>query len=207
MKQEEIKKYIGAIIQYTFEALRDVFEHQKEGIDHNPIGSLSRITFPLYSDGKTMRLSEQELRFVFVEMFNKYCTEHHLNWYYSVETPTKYKYKFSDKGSKIEPKLDNDNGQSAMVDLAIHDADLNRLALIEFKALNPDVSCFAKDFVKLENEPDVLTYFLMYVKSHDMGTIESLNLKIEKKASNTEFVCYDLTTGKPIQNEIISFNK
>lgn len=207
MKQEEIKKYIGAIIQYTFEALRDVFEHQKEGIDHNPIGSLSRITFPLYSDGKTTRLSEQELRFVFVDIFNKYCASHFLNWCYSVETPTVYKYKFSDKGHKIKPVRDDENGQSAMIDLAIHDSKLNRIALIEFKALNPDESCFSKDFVKLENEPDVLTYFLMYVKSHDMGTIESLNLKIEKKASNTEFVCYDLTTGKPIQNEIISFNK
>lgn len=207
MTQDEIKNHIDAIIRSTFKALRDVFVHQKEGSNHNPIGSLSRIAFPLYSDGKTTRLSEQELRFVFVEVFNKYCREQHLNWFYSVETPTKYKYKFSNRGSKIEPKLDNDNGQSAMVDLAIHDADLNRLALFEFKALNPDASCFAKDFVKLENEPDVLTYFLMYVKSHNIGTIKSLNLKIEKKASTTEFVCYDLITGKPIQKEIISFNK
>lgn len=202
-EKSKISVHISTIIQYTFQALKDAYDHQKEGYDCEPKMSLSRIVFPKYSDGET-RLSEQELRFVFVEMFNKYCAEHHLNWYYSVETPTKYKYKFSDKGSKIEPKLDNDNGQSAMVDLAIHDADLNRLALIEFKALNPDVSCFAKDFVKLKNEPNVMTYFLMYVKSHHNGTIKSLKLKVDSKADNTEFICYDLTTGKPIQNEIIS---
>ena len=201
MNQAEIKVHIDAIIKETFIVLKDVYDHQKEGYDNRPSGLRSRLIFPQYGDGET-RLSEQELRFVFVETLNKYCTD--LNWFYSVETPTKYKYKFSDNGSKIAPKLDNDSGQSAMVDLAIHDANLNRLALIEFKALNPDASCFAKDFVKLENEPDVLTYFLMFVKSHNKGTIDSLKLKVSPKASNIVFVCYDLTTGKPIQNEIIS---
>lgn len=199
----KISVHISTIIQYTFQALKDAYDHQKEGYDCEPKMSLSRIVFPKYSDGET-RLSEQELRFVFVDIFNKYCVSHFLNWYYSVETPTVYKYKFSDKGHKIEPVRDDENGQSAMIDLAIHDSKLNRIALIEFKALNPDESCFSKDFVKLENEPNVLTYFLMYVKSHDNGTIKSLKLKVDSKADNTEFICYDLTTGKPIQNEIIS---
>lgn len=206
MTQDEkfkISVHISTIIQYTFQALKDAYDHQKEGYDCEPKMSLSRIVFPKYSDGET-RLSEQELRFVFVDIFNKYCASHFLNWYYSVETPTMYKYKFSDKGHKIEPVRDDENGQSAMIDLAIHDSKLNRIALIEFKALNPDESCFSKDFVKLENEPNVLTYFLMYVKSHDNGTIKSLKLKVDSKADNTEFICYDLTTGKPIQNEIIS---
>ena len=206
MTQDEkfkISVHISTIIQYTFQALKDAYDHQKEGYDCEPKMSLSHIVFPKYSDGET-RLSEQELRFVFVDIFNKYCASHFLNWYYSVETPTVYKYKFSDKGHKIEPVRDDENGQSAMIDLAIHDSKLNRIALIEFKALNPDESCFSKDFVKLENEPNVLTYFLMYVKSHDNGTIKSLKLKVDSKADNTEFICYDLTTGKPIQNEIIS---
>ena len=199
----KISVHISTIIQYTFQALKDAYDHQKEGYDCEPKMSLSRIVFPKYSDGET-RLSEQELRFVFVDIFNKYCASHFLNWYYSVETPTVYKYKFSDKGHKIEPVRDDENGQSAMIDLSIHDSKLNRIALIEFKALNPDESCFSKDFVKLENEPNVLTYFLMYVKSHDNGTIKSLKLKVDSKADNTEFICYDLKTGKTIQNEIIS---
>ena len=143
-------------------------------------------------------MSEQELRFIFAETFNKYCASYLLDWYYSVETPTVYKYKFSDKGNKIEPMRDDEKGQSAMVDLAIHDAELNRIALIEFKALNPDKLCFLKDFVKLENEPDVLTYFIMYVKSYDKDTIESLKSKVDNRDSNIVFYCYDLTTGKII---------
>lgn len=197
MTAEEKKSHIQTIIQDTFEALKDAYEHQKEGYDHKPNKPFSRIVFPKYSDGET-RLSEQELRFIFVEEFNKYCASCHLDWYYSVETPTVYKYKFSDKGNKIEPMRDDEKGQSAMVDLAIHDAEFNRIALIEFKALNPDKLCFLKDFVKLENEPDVLTYFLMYVKSYDKGTIKSLKSKIESKDPLINFVCYDLTTGKII---------
>ncbi len=200
MTQDEkfmIDVHIHTIIKYTFEALKDAYDHQKEGHDNKPDKPLSRIVFPKYSDGET-RLSEQELRFIFAETFNKYCACYHLDWYYSVETPTVYKYKFSDKGNKIEPIRDDKNGQSAMVDLAIHDAEFNRIALIEFKALNPDKLCFLKDFVKLENEPDVLTYFLMYVKSYDKGTIESLKSKVDTRDSNIVFYCYDLTTGKII---------
>lgn len=197
MKQEEIKSHIQTIIQYTFEALKDAYDHQKEGYDRKPVKPLTRIVFPKYSGDET-RLSEQELRFIFAEEFNKYCACYHLEWYYSVETPTVYKYKFSDKGNKIEPMRDDKNGQSAMVDLAIHDADFNRIALIEFKALNPDKLCFLKDFVKLENEPDVLTYFLMYVKSYDNGTIKSLKSKVDSKDAFINFYCYDLTTGKII---------
>jgi len=192
-----IDVHIHTIIKHTFEALKDAYDHQKEGRDGKPNKPLSRIVFPKYSDGET-RLSEQELRFIFAETFNKYCASYHLDWYYSVETPTVYKYKFSDKGNKIEPMRDDEKGQSAMVDLAIHDAELNRIALIEFKALNPDKLCFIKDFVKLENEPDVLTYFIMYVKSYDKDTIESLKSKVDNRDSNIVFYCYDLTTGKII---------
>lgn len=204
--ENKVKEHIDAIIKDTFTVLKDVYDHQKEGCDKQPSNHLSRLIFPKYSKKET-RLSEQELRFVFVEQFNQYCASHNLDWYYSVETPTEYKYIFSEEGSKKDPRRDDEKGQSAMVDLSIHDSNLNRLALIEFKALNPDKSCFTKDFVKLREEPEDLAYFIMYVKSHHAGTIKSLKGKIEKKASNTEFVCYDLTTGKPIENEIISFNK
>ena len=200
---EDYEKHIQNIIQNTFTALKDVYNNQKEGYNHNPNGELSRLIFPQYSKGET-RLSEQELRFIFVEQFNKYCNEHQeLKWFYSVETPTECKYLFSEKGAKIEPRRDDDNGKSAMVDLAIHNDKLNRIALIEFKALNPDETCFTKDFVKLGSEPVTLTFFVMYVKTHDVGTINSLKFKIEKKHPKTEFLCYDLESGVQIENQII----
>ena len=202
MENEVIKKHVGAIVTATFNSLKFIYEHHQENGPKDPRFGVSRLVFPKYSDDTT-RLSEQELRFLFVEKFNQYCHLHGLSWYYSVETPTKYKYIFSDHNNKIEPRMDED-GQSAMVDLAIHkDDDLKRIALIEFKALNPNASCFDKDFVKLENEPADLTFFIMYVKSHDNGTIDSLKLKIGKKSENTEFICYDLTKGEEIQKEIL----
>ena len=90
-----------------------------------------------------------------------------------------------------------------MVDLSIHNANFERIALIEFKALNPEESAFAKDFCKLSNEPTCLTFFIMIVKSHDNGTIINIHKKIETKGADTDFYCYDLEKGEDISKEII----
>ena len=215
MDNTEIKTHIDAIIEKTFEVLKAVYKNQKkkknkeqktEHLFH--VGS--RIIFPKYSEkyrnGET-RLSEQELRFIFVEQFNDYCNNHQeMHWFYSVETPTEEKYQFSESGAKLEQpkKVDagDKNGQSAMVDLAIHDEQLNRIALIEFKALNPEASCFKKDFIKLSEEPTTLTYFIMYVRTHDAGTLNSLKLKVDSIGEKTKYCCYDLESGKRIESEI-----
>lgn len=209
MNKENIKRHIDAIIENTFTVLKEVYCKQKEGFDNqHPHGENSRIIFPQYStERKTQkgetRLSEQELRFIFVEQFNKYCNNEGLKWFYSVETPTKFKYRFSENGHNIDP-IKAEDGQSAMMDLAIHDEKFNRIALIEFKALNPDASCFKKDFIKLSEEPEALTYFIMYIKTHDAGTINNLKLKVEAIGNQTKFYCYDLAHGRRIDNEIRS---
>ena len=100
-----------------------------------------------------------------------------------------------------------------MVDLSVflkNDENvLKRVALIEFKALNPDKSAFAKDFCKLKNEEDEknepnrpATFFVMIVKSHNDGTIKSLHDKIKTKDDNTEFYCYALEQDEDISEEI-----
>ncbi len=89
-----------------------------------------------------------------------------------------------------------------MIDLSIHNDKFERIALIEFKALNPDESAFTKDFCKLSNEPSCLTFFVMIVKSHKDGTIKSIHKKIETKGVDTEFYCYDLEEGKDISKII-----
>lgn len=205
------KERIEEIIKDTFDVIQKVYHTQREGDGNHKdfCESQSRIIFPKYSEryrnGET-RISEQELRFIFVEQFNKYCKNNSWNAYYSVETPTEEKYIFSKKGDKNCPyKVDGEGngGQSAMIDLCIHDDKFERIALIEFKALNPKKSAFAKDFCKLSNEPkSTATFFVMIVKSHDDDTIKSLREKIGTKGDETEFYCYDLKAGCDI-SEII----
>ena len=140
------------------------------------------------------------------EQFNKYCEANQWNAYYSVETPTEEKYVFSKEHIKVVPyKADGKEktGQSAMIDLSIHNDKFDRIALIEFKALNPEESAFAKDFCKLSNEPTCLTFFIMIVKSHDNGTITNIHKKIESKGAETEFYCFDLEKGEDISKKII----
>ena len=206
------KDRIEEIIKDTFDVIQKVYHTQREGDGNHKdfCKSQSRIIFPKYSgryrNGET-RISEQELRFIFVEQFNKYCSTKKWNAYYSVETPTEEKYIFSKKGDKNCPyKVDGEGngGQSAMIDLCIHDDKFERIALIEFKALNPKESAFAKDFCKLSNEPkSAATFFVMIVKSHDDDTIKSLREKIGTKGDETEFYCFDLEKGEDISKKII----
>ena len=211
MEDEIVKKHIDVIITNTFNTISEVYrtqmENQKIGTYNN---NSSRIIFPLKRESKDkkeeFRISEQELRFVFVEEFNKYCSK---NWdaYYSVETPTSKRYDFSNK--EMPCKVDYPNGQSAMVDFSIflkEQDKLTRVALIEFKALNPDKQSYMKDYVKLLNEDQKFVYFIMIVKSANDRTIKSIAEKIKASYDNAgldtekkvEFRCLDLGTGKEI---------
>lgn len=220
MEDEIVKNHIDVIIENTFNTISEVYrtqmENQKIGTYNN---NSSRIIFPLKRESKDkkeeFRISEQELRFVFVEEFNKYCSE---NWdaYYSVETPTSKRYDFSNKENPC--KVDDSEGQSAMVDFSIflkEQDKLTRVALIEFKALNPDKQSYMKDYVKLLNEDQKFVYFIMIVKSANDRTIKSIAEKIKASYDNAgldtekkvEFRCLDLRTGKEISGIILSTNQ
>lgn len=212
MEDKIVKKHIDVIVENTFKTIIEVYRTQKENqkIGTNNNSSSSRIIFPLKRENKDnkeeFRISEQELRFVFVEEFNKYCSK---KWdaYYSVETPTSKRYDFSNKDNPC--KVDYSNGQSAMVDFSIflkEQDKLTRVALIEFKALNPDKQSYMKDYVKLLNEDQKFVYFIMIVKSANDRTIKSIAEKIKASYDNAgldtekkvEFRCLDLGTGKEI---------
>ena len=212
MEDEIVKKHIDVIIENTFNTISEVYrtqmENQKIGTYNN---KSSRIIFPLKRESKDkkeeFRISEQELRFVFVEEFNKYCSK---NWdaYYSVETPTSKRYDFSNKEKPC--KVDYPKGQSAMVDFSIflkEQDKLTRVALIEFKALNPDKQSYMKDYVKLLNGDQKFVYFIMIVKSANNRTIKSIADKINASYANAgldtgktvEFRCLDLGKGRKFQ--------
>ena len=168
----EHKEHIEAIIDRTFKIIKKVYDYQQEKFEEpkNSSDKLSRIIFPQKrqedNDNKQTitRVSEQELKLIFIEQLNLEICEGNWDVYYSVETPTEKKYRFT--GEK-QPKQD-DSGRSANFDLVIHDNKFKRIALIEFKANNPKSSDYLKDFVKLNEENyegKVLRYFIEIVKN------------------------------------------
>ena len=200
MKKEELKKHMDEIIRLTFERLDKAYRNQEVNNTKFEKG-YSRLVFPSYYKNKNptvTRISEQELRFTFVEVFNAYCDLNNLDLYYSVETPTKDTYiNFAD--SKKEPQRDDD-GRSAEFDLVIFDEQNNRRCLVEFKANNDSEHDHCKDFVKLNNpnegDNDVLRYFIEVIKSYtengDNSTVNSLKGKIMYYWYNVQFHCYAL---------------
>lgn len=198
--QEVIEK----VIKNTFETIKKVYKSQNESKCEYIDNMGSRIIFPVYADEKTIRISEQELRFIFVEQFNKECAKEDCDLYYSVETPTKNKYIFSE--TKEGPKKDDDKGESARTDMVIHKKagdKFERVALIEFKALNPVKHNYLKDICKLTKEECGLKYFIQIIKNYDDDTLASLKNKIEEiENTKIKYKCYCLDKGEDVTEKV-----
>lgn len=206
----DTKEHVNKIIDKTFEQLLICYENQEKCCSvNNPFQAKnSRLIFPKYGDhrGNESRISEQEMRFVFVEEFNKYCSQNQLDWFYSVETPTMDKYIFSeDNTGKAVPRvadtndINNKKGQSASFDLVIHGSEGKRIALIEFKALNPSIKNYKKDFVKLNNPNEYVPngserFFVLLLDSYDKATKKNIVQKLSNKG-DTHFRCCSLGGG------------
>ena len=191
------KEIIEKIIKDTFNVIKEVYEYQKESefMQSSPTGS--RIIFPKNGDdnNKTDRISEQELRFIFVEQFNKSEEVKENQLFYSVETPTKSFYYFSgEEGPKCIPDSEHNEhkgeegaGRSGNIDLVIfqrNGKNVNRVALIEFKAHNPGKNDYRKDICKLINENkennDCLKYFIQIINvKNQKKTMENIIDKIK----------------------------
>ena len=190
---KEIKDRIVDILHNTFCVLDNCYQYNNEAssqADYEKAGS--RIIFPRYSNGER-RISEQELRFVFIDQFIRYCEKTQWDAYYSVETPTEWRYRFS--GVEKPHKTDGEDGQSAMLDVCIHDNKGTRLCLIEFKAGNPDKFCYVKDLVKLYEEGK-LGFFVQLLESQNSGTQKSIKKKIELDIKDLNYVCHTLPSAK-----------
>lgn len=198
METTKLRETMDVIITNTFNRLETVYNNHKEGFNSKlplPTGNESRLVFPAYykkGEKKDTRISEQELRFAFIEEFNYYCKENGIDLFYSVETPTKEAY----SGFTTNPQPDP-NGRSGEFDTVILDKDLKRVCLIEFKANNAGPIDHKKDFLKLDydekDNEDVLRYFIEIVKSYRNATINSLkNEKFIFRGKLTEVRCYSL---------------
>ena len=151
------------------------------------------IIFPKYRNNK-VRVSEQEMRFAFVEELRRLYPE----WCYSIETPTIRKYNFQGEEPKV---IENGQkgGRSAQFDLTIYKDKEGKevLAHIEFKAKNPSPRKYKKDFLKLSEEttyPNTARVFIHLLESCDDDTVK--NLRDEKlkdcKKENVKYLCYSL---------------
>lgn len=191
---ENHKKHIEAVIERTLSKLNSLYHRDGGGLE------TTRLIFPRYwvteEDKRVegeVRVSEQELRFMFVEELNKYCDAHR-EWevYYSVETPTSNSY-----------QLTGESQQSGCIDLCIHGKDLKRIALIEFKALNPSEHDHAKDAFKLKHEIEgELRYFIEIVKSHNSKTDENIVKKLKTEKS---YKAHTMDCPHPVSYIIASF--
>ena len=123
MDTSELKSIIDNILSDAFKRIEYAYQHHCENSPKTSHNELTRLVFPSYANEKT-RISEQELRFAFVEAFNAYCDENKINLFYSIETPTRKRYYFS--GSDPKNVSQNERGRSAEFDLVIFDENLKR---------------------------------------------------------------------------------
>ena len=206
--KEILKGIIDDIVVDAFTRINYAYQYHREGVineDSAPKAgeTKTRIVFPHFSNGET-RISEQELRFAFVEAFNASQAVKDNNLFYSVETPTRLKY----KGFSSDPQQ-NDNGRSGEFDMVIFNEKQERVCLIEFKANNADATEHKKDLLKLNEEGDgILTYFIEVLKSYTTGdeetkTIGSLKrkIKLNNKEGKTLIRCYALEGNRRSNNK------
>ena len=114
------------------------------------------LIFPKYRD-ETVRYSEQELRQFFLKNVETQENNDNKIYFYSVETPTKHVYHFSDTEMPLvkENHEKDDKYESARFDVSLYSKNNkdDLLTHVEFKYGNPDKkSGICKDFLKLVSE-------------------------------------------------------
>lgn len=142
-----------------------------------------------------LRRSEQELKqCVIASLLSKSITASH-PFYYSIETPTKAKYRFSEleqeKRKMIIPKMGS--GRSGNFDLSIYDKF--HTSHLEFKfgsSASPEE--IAKDLLKLRcdrGDADwcgcTRNYFIHWLDRQDNGTLEKLLPKYKRVCDSDNF--------------------
>jgi len=190
----DIETMMEALIDRTKIIVNEAYMHHREFHAKTPLmeGKPSTLlVFPRFFHGKEdkttgwTRISEQELRFAFVQAFHEYVCEHKCKYYYSVEPPTVDSYTFSKvedgKRKKIDPIIGE--GQSGNFDMAIYDENLKRVCLIEFKSGYVTPQAINEVKAKLTNKKELgekTKCYLIYMvkeKASDIKDVEGLQCK------------------------------
>ena len=138
-------------------------------------GTSSQLIFPCYRDGNERR-SEQELRQIFLRN-----VEEDKTYFYSIETPTKYGYRFKDsKNLEVDKSHKKGEHQAARFDVSLYNNKYELLNHIEFKYGNPKKKTpICKDFLKLaienkiEDKNDLSKVIVYLVCIHGKGKTAS----------------------------------
>ena len=151
------------------------------------------------------RISEQELRLLFIEEFKKANED----LFYSIETPTKEKYSFGKSYSDIKISK---SGQSASLDMCVFEKNSNkyeRLLNIEFKHKNASIKKIGKDVLKLMHEKQNGA-FIHLLNNTDRGTLcnaKETGVLNKLYKSFTDFKDYWDNENKFIQLIILSLKQ
>jgi hypothetical protein len=174
MDTNKLNNYLLEIVQESSKELLKIY--------HNKSNRETNLIFPKYTKGQD-RISEQEFRFTFIHFLKPSKA---FNLFFSVETPTEKKYKFS-KDAKGE--------RSASSDLSFYNGE-DKVMNIEFKA-NPTAQySINKDIQKLTTE-NINGAWIHLIDGEDKGTIERLFEKFKIAFNNFP------TSKKPISFHIL----
>lgn len=218
MTAEEIKEHVDKIIENTFNRLRYAYLRSTEPDESEELkklekdGNFTHLIFPRYRNGE-LRISEQELRFAFAEVFKHSAYAKGEKWRYSIETPTREIYSFSDgaprvvtqqNGNKYINFADKKRGfKSGNFDFVIHDANNGPICLIEFKGDCRSPKAYYKDFEKLihdmENAPSVARYFIQLLETKESVDKIAEKLKQDNKPKKEDYKRHFLSATPKIE--------
>ena len=183
---------IENIIEDSLKELKNRITQPSTNTDKN---ITSRLIFPQYRD-KSARYSEQELKQIFLHKI-----ENNMNYFYSLETPTKHVYRFT-KSENPKVKIPDDNNtddkyESARFDVSHYsENNIDSLAsCIEFKHNNPEEKKgICKDFLKLAKEvkftKEKKNFFVHYhyLKSENSWPSNSFKSIFGKYRNSVEYI-------------------
>ncbi len=178
---EKLREIIRHCIEKSAEILNDLYVRGRS--------DLTSLVIPKNQAEDSLRISEQELRFVFCSQLERTLrdeTKKENKIHYCVEEPTKDLYKFSEKGIRLKDP-EKGKGQAANFDLTIENEGCK--ALIEFKAKAATPYSYKKDFCKLWNpkeDKDGKQTIRFFINIFERTTFnkEDFNAFIEKKLGN-----------------------
>lgn len=162
--------------------------------------SEEQLIFPQRFQPEEIRISEQELRVLFIEGLKLDCED----LFYSIETPTKKKFKFGESHEEIVENM-NVESRSASIDLCVFtktDNDYNRLLNIEFKHGNGDLKNTSKDILKLIKEGNNGAFIQLLDNTNKRSLINSRHTGVFDKLFQS-FTDFKNLWDKEIQIQII----